>query len=203
MLGISLEQLLRSPGQIRVLRVLWRAGKPLTGRQVQKLSGLANLAAMQALKKLSELGVVSCRRAGQSNQYELMRSHWTVSKILSPMFESENKGLSYLCNLISDNLKDICISAYIYGSSISNPDGPVGDADLLLLVKNEKDKRRLEEGPLLELSRQVSETFNLFLEPNIFSPKEISSSGAQKIIRAVVRSGRKIHGQDLRDLLSR
>ena len=201
MLGISLEQLLRSPGQIRVLRVLWRAGKPLTGRQVQRLSGLANLTSMQALKKLTDLGVVICRRAGRSNQYELKRAHWAVSNIVSPMFQSESRGLRCLCDLIESKLKGFCLSAYLYGSSVSRPDGPVGDVDLFLVVRNGKDKYSLERGPLLELMGQISENFNLFLEPNVFSSKELSRSAAQKIIREVIKNGQKIYGQDLRDLL--
>lgn len=46
MLGITPEKLFRTPGQIRVLRVLWNSGKPLTGRQIQGLAGLANLSTM-------------------------------------------------------------------------------------------------------------------------------------------------------------
>ncbi len=93
MLKITLEDLFHSPGQIGVLRVLFRSGTPLTGRQVQRLSGLANLSTMRALKRLADLGVVSCRRAGRAYQYELRRSHWAVENLISPLFENEGKGL--------------------------------------------------------------------------------------------------------------
>ncbi|MDP8247023.1 MAG: hypothetical protein P9M00_02705 [Candidatus Tritonobacter lacicola] len=201
MLGISLEKLLRSPGQIRVLRVLWRAGNPLTGRQVQNLSGLANLAAMQALKKLTDLGVVSCRKAGRSNQYELKRSHWAVLNIVSPIFEAENNALDHLSMLIVDYLQDHCISGYLYGSAISRTAERVGDVDLFLLVKSKKDKLLLESGPLVELANKLSETFNLFLEPNIYSRNEMSRRTVRKLAREVVKSGQKIFGLDLRDCL--
>lgn len=202
MLGITLEQLLRSPGQIKVLRVLWRAGTPLTGRQVQKIAGLANLAAMQALKKLTALGVVSCREAGRAYQYELKRSHWAVTNLVAPLFENENKGLDYLRELVSRKLEGRCLSAYLYGSVVSHPEGPVGDVDLFILVREEEDRHALENGALLELSDQISRTFGLLLEPNVITQNELSRKSAGKLVLNIMENGHKVWGRDLKKFLS-
>lgn len=201
MLGITLEQLLRSPGQIKVLRVLWRGGTPLTGRQVQKVAGLANLSAMQALKKLTALGVVSCRRAGRAYQYELKRSHWAVANIIAPLFENESKGLDYFQGLVARKLKARCLSVYLYGSVVSHPEGPVGDIDLFLLVKKEEDKHDLEGGILLELGDLVSQSFGLLLEYNVVVEKDLCRKSVKKMVRNIVESGYKVWGKDLEKFL--
>ncbi len=201
MIGIALEDLLRSPGQIKVLRVLWRSGTPLTGRQVQKFAGLANLAAMQALSKLTDLGVVSRRRAGRSHQYELKRSNWTVSSVISPLLENEEKGFSCLCDLIARNLKGKCLSAYLYGSAVFQPSGPLGDVDLFVLVKTDKQKTSLENGLLLDLGEQVSELFGLLLEPYVVTRKELSRKPVKKLVGEVMEKGHKVCGEDLSEML--
>ncbi len=203
MLSITTEEIFRSPGQIKVLRVLSRAGKPLTGRQVQNLAGLANLAAMQSLKKLTDLGVVSCRRAGRAHQYELKRDHWAVEKLIAPIFENEGKGLDLVRELLAGKLRGQCLAAYLYGSALSAAAVAVGDLDLFVVAADEDDKTALESGPLPELAEEVLRRFGLFLEPNVVSKAGLSRPSAARLAREISRGGRKICGADLEEIVSR
>lgn len=203
MLSITTEEIFRSPGQIKVLRVLSRTGKPLTGRQVQNLAGLANLAAMQSLKKLADLGIVSCRRAGRAYQYELKRDHWAVEKLITPIFENEGKGLDLARELLTRKLRGQCLAAYLYGSALSTAAGSVGDLDLFVVVANEDDKTALEFGPLPVLAEEVSRRFGLFLEPNVVSKAGLSHPSAARLAREISRDGLKICGANLEEIISR
>ena len=55
MLGI-----VRAPGQISVLRALWKAPSPLTGRQVQQLAGVHNLTTTQCLNGYDSILLPRC-----------------------------------------------------------------------------------------------------------------------------------------------
>ncbi len=202
MLGITPEKLFRTPGQIKILRVLWRSGKPLTGRQVQDLSGMANLSTMQALKRLTDLGVVSCRRAGRSHQYELKWESWAVKELVSPLFELEDKGLDHLCGILEEDLSGHCQTAYLYGSSLKPGEKEAGDLDLFLVVKTEEDRSVLEKSIIPEISMKISEEFSLFLEPHIVTVGELSRKPLKKVARDIAETGRKIRGKDLKELFA-
>jgi predicted nucleotidyltransferase len=203
MLGITIEKLFSTPGQIRVMRVLLRAGKPLTGRQVQKLAGLANLSAMRALKHLTVLGVVSCRQAGRSHQYELKMEHWAVDELVSPIFKGEEKGLDLICGLLTKKLDGQCQMAYLYGSAVDSSRDTVGDIDLFISVKTEKEREVLESSLIPEISEKISERFGLFLEPNIVTSKELSRNPALKMAEEIAQDGLKLCGGDISEVISR
>ncbi len=202
MLKITLEELFHSPGQIGVLRVLFRSGTPLTGRQVQRLSGLANLSAMRALKRLADLGVVSCRRAGRAHQYELKRSHWAVENLIAPVFVNEGKGLDLAVELLAAKLRGRCLAAYLYGSALFRRTEPAGDLDLFLVVKTEVNRTSLEKNTLPALADEVSRRFGLFLEPNLISRVDLSRPRPSRLAREIARTGRKLCGKDLEELIS-
>jgi predicted nucleotidyltransferase len=203
MIGISTDELFRSPGQIKVLRVLWRSGPPLSGRQVQRLSGLANLAAMRSLEKLVNLGIVTCRRAGRAYQYDLKREHWTVATLVSPLFENEDKFLEALICELDRGLAGECLSAYLYGSAVSPAPGPAGDLDLFLVLEDEKRRIAFEMDVFPKLGGKISRRFGLFLEPKIAIRSELSRRSLKPVLESVVREGRKIRGKNLRDLMKK
>ncbi len=67
-------------GQISVLRALWKAPTPLTGRQVQQPAGVHNRTAMQCLEDLEQLGLLRRRDVGRAYLYSLRRSHRVVAR---------------------------------------------------------------------------------------------------------------------------
>ena len=203
MIGVKIEDLFRSPGQIKVLRTLWRAGTPLTGRQIQGLSGLANLSAMQALERLSTLGIVSCRRAGRSYQYALRREHWAVSSLVSPMFEKEDGLLDDLVRELKRGLAGKCLSAHLFGSAVSVSPDPVGDLDLFVVLQDKGRKDAFEADVLPELVAQVSRRYGLSLEAKIVTREELGRRSMRSLLEAIKAGGRRIEGKDLETLITK
>lgn len=61
-----------------VLSVLWRAGRPLSGKRVHELAGVGAYSTVRAaLLRLVEHGIVTADRAGGSVMYVLNRDHLT------------------------------------------------------------------------------------------------------------------------------
>ena len=75
---------------IAVLRVLFsHRGTPLSGRQIQRLAGLSNRAAMLALDELETLRVLRVDRLARGHAYLLNEENYFVLKALRPALESE------------------------------------------------------------------------------------------------------------------
>jgi hypothetical protein len=85
----GLDRLLNKPSHLYVLRVLYHADEPLTGREVERRTGLSNRAAMLALESLVDGAAVQCESTPQANWYELNRQHYLVAKALKAAFDAE------------------------------------------------------------------------------------------------------------------
>lgn len=86
----GLNNLLSRYSQLLVLRVLHDAATPLTGREIQRRTGLSNRAAMMALEALTDVFAVSFDVHGNAHSYTLNRSNYFVDKALKPAFEAED-----------------------------------------------------------------------------------------------------------------
>jgi len=85
----GLNHILANRSQLRVLRSLCHADAALTGRGVERETGLSNRATMMALEALTEARVVNRVEQGCAHLYSLNRTNYLVVKGLKPMFEAE------------------------------------------------------------------------------------------------------------------
>jgi len=73
-----------------VLRVLNHADEPLTGREVERRTGLSNRAVMLALEALVEASAVRREETPQAHWYEINPRHYLIARALKPAFEAED-----------------------------------------------------------------------------------------------------------------
>jgi hypothetical protein len=85
----GLDLILAKHSHLRVLRVLHHAHEPLSGREVERRSGLSNRAAMMALETLTEASAVSCEVTPRANCYSLSSDNYLVNRAIRPGFEAE------------------------------------------------------------------------------------------------------------------
>ncbi|HDL77532.1 MAG TPA: hypothetical protein ENG36_02040 [Lentisphaerae bacterium] len=86
----GLDLLLARQSHVMVLRVLYHADGPLTGREVERRTGLSNRGAMLALESLVELSAVRRYVEGNAYRYTLNPDHYLVSRVLKAAFEAED-----------------------------------------------------------------------------------------------------------------
>jgi len=89
-LARPLDAVLSAPSRLSVLRALFRAKAPLSGRAVARLAGINHQGAAVALAGLAKLGLVERRPAGRSDQWRLDRRRWLMSELLLPLLERES-----------------------------------------------------------------------------------------------------------------
>ena len=86
----GLDRLLSRPSQLQVLRALFHAEEPLTGREVERRTGLSNRATMMALEALVEFSAVKCEQSTQANWYEINHLNYFVAKAIKHIFDAED-----------------------------------------------------------------------------------------------------------------
>lgn len=85
----GLNVLITRYSQLLVLRTLYHAQTPLSGREIERRTGLSNRATMLALDSLVDSSAVLFAEAGNKHHYTLNRNNYFVAKGLKPAFEAE------------------------------------------------------------------------------------------------------------------
>jgi predicted nucleotidyltransferase len=200
MLGIGLERLFRAPGQISVLRALWNAPSPLTGRQVQQLAGVHNLTTTQCLDDLEKLGLLQRRAAGRAFLYSLKRSHRLVRHLVDLVFKAEEKMPQRFSNDLGKALEGQCLSAVVYGSVARGEATPASDVDLFVVVRDEKAALRFTDRTQGKVEKLVRDGWSLVLEVNLKTRKDLVSQWSSPLLQGIRKEGHLVAGSTLEDI---
>jgi predicted nucleotidyltransferase len=200
MLSIDLERLFRSPGQISVLRALWRAPSPLTGRQVQRLAGVHNLTATQCLDDLENLGLLKRRVAGRAHLHSLKHAHRIVRYLIDPIFRAEEKVPQRFVRELGKVLEGSCLSAVLYGSVARGDQDDASDVDLLVVVKQGKAEEKFDEVIQAKAETLVRDGWSLMLEVNVKTCRELSGQWNSALIKRIRDEGLLIAGLPLEEV---
>lgn len=200
MLGIDLEHLFRAPGQISVLRVLWKAPAPLTGRQVQQFAGVHKLTASKCLEDLEDLGLLQRRAAGRAYLYSLKRSHRLVRYLVNPIFKAEETAPQRFSQELAKVLDGQCLSAVIYGSVARGEADQASDVDLFIVVKDEVTAERFIAKIQPKSEKLIREGWSLLLEINIKTKKELAKKWNTSLIKRIRQEGQVVTGMSLEEV---
>ncbi|MCC5845462.1 MAG: hypothetical protein JJU05_14530 [Verrucomicrobia bacterium] len=85
----GLTPILGRQSHLAVLRVIHHADTPLSGREVQRASGLSNRAAMQALGNLTAEGVLLKTVQGNAHFFSGNPRHYLWTKAVRPALDAE------------------------------------------------------------------------------------------------------------------
>lgn len=144
-----LDGILGSAAKVRILRFLCRKGGEWSGRQIAARLAMNPVTAHRALRQLREATLLNFHRAGASFLYSLRDGHYLVRDLLRPMFGLEERGQERLAEILRrtlpPGLKQEILTVALYGSVARGEERPASDLDLLVLVRSEQAKRRLEQ----------------------------------------------------------
>lgn len=200
MMNVTLERLFPSPGQVSVLRALWKAPAPLTGRQVQQLAGVHNLTAMRCLEDLERLGILQRRSAGRAYLYALKPRNRIVRDLVGPVFRAEQQAPEQFIKAIGNAMKGHCLSAVLYGSVARGQAGPESDVDLLVVVRDGTRAERFAATIQPKAERMVREGWSLILEVNVKTRRDLARQWNGNLMRQIRREGRVVAGKDLEEV---
>lgn len=189
-----------------LLAVLAKVTRPLSGRELERLSGVSHSTALRTVRKLAEQGLVTVDEAGAGAVllYSLNRKHVAAEAVLI-LVGLKRRLIDHLTAEIS-NWSRPPLHVSMFGSAARGDGGVSSDIDLLFVRPTKMDQ---EEG---EWRRQLDElpASVLAWTGNHAGIVEISQDEVERlavdnpqVLDELRRDSITIHGPSARDLFSR
>lgn len=175
-LSRPLDAVLSAPSRLAVLRALFRAKSPLSGRALARHAGINHQGAAVALAALAKLGLVERRPAGRSDQWRLDRRRWLMSELLLPLFERESEHADGVADAIKKGLRGRAAAVLLGGTAAKGrlePGRPVE----LVVVENAAGRRALSEA-IRALTALLKERWSLELDVRVLARREVARAVA-------------------------
>ena len=196
-----LNVILNNEIKIKLLRFLSRTSGEWSGRRLAKEINVSPAACHKALSELQKEGVLQLKKIGRTYLYSLNQNNILVKNLLKPLYKKEQMIPLTLANIIRKMppyVKKRVVSLGIFGSISRRKEHPSSDIDLLVIVKEKKDKRLLEE-TLEKFNVVITRRYGNILSPYIQTVQEIRSKFKKRLplIRNIIHEHRLIFGKPL------
>ena len=175
-LSRPLDAVLSAPSRLAVLRALFRAKSPLSGRALARLAGINHQGAAVALGALAKLGLVERRPAGRSDQWRLDRRRWLMSELLLPLLEREAEHADAVAGALKKALRGKAAAVLLGGAAAKGrlePGWPIE----LVVVESAAGRRALSEA-LRSLTALLKERWALELSVRVLPRREAARAVA-------------------------
>jgi len=194
-----LNRILGQLSKIKIMRFLIRTDLAMNGREIAQTVGLSHVKCHTALKELSEQGIVSVRRVGRSNLYELQTDHIVIRDWLRPLFRKEKELKKHLAELLVRRLSFRPEALIIFGSIAKGKERPDSDIDLLCVVSGAGEVKKCEK-ELIAAGEEITRLFGNRFAPQVITKKSLlaKSKLGEKFINGVIGNGEGIYGNQSR-----
>jgi len=190
----GLDHLLSRPSQLAVLRVLHYAESPLSGRDVERRTGLANRTVMGALTALVDLRAVHCEAGAHSHQFRINRAHYFVARAMRLAFEAEDLFWDDLRKTVRRIVVPRPLAAVATGRIVREERLTGGTLEVTLLFSSGRNRisaYRCWE----ELAEVVADRYSIRLETNWLDVNIMDRAEFDTLWRRVEREGMLLFGR--------
>lgn len=201
-----LDKILNNEIKIKILRFLCKTEAEWSGRQIAQEIKVSPAACHKALRELNNERVLLLRSIGKSYLYRLNKENLIISDLLKPLYERESKipdevYRDIVRNISSLVIKDI-VSIAVFGSIKKGKERPTSDIDLLVLVRNPEDKRKVEED-FGKVNEKIIGKFGNTISSYIQSIEEfkLKYKKGLALVKNILKSHRLLFGKPLEELL--
>lgn len=201
-----LDKILNNELKIKILRFLCRTDAEWSGRQIAQEIKVSPAACHKALRELNNERALLLRSIGRSYLYRLNKENLIISDLLKPLFEREGKIPDDVYRAIVRNISSLVMnniaSIAVFGSMKRGKERPTSDIDLLVLVKNPKDKRKVEED-FGKVNEKIMGKFGNTISSYIQTIEEfkLKYKRGLAVVKNILKSHRLLFGKPLEELL--
>ncbi len=196
-----LDAVFAAPSHLALLRVLAETPHGASGRELARLAGLSHQAANNALARLAELGLVRRVGRGRTFLYVLNTEHALFTQLIRPLLRGERKVFRSFVQAVAHAVDPHCQSVTLFGSVARGSERPGSDFDLLIVVREGRERPRLMRS-LSELATRVSRTWGIRINPITFTAAQVRRHAGEDhpLFTAAIRDGIPLAGQSLREV---
>lgn len=196
-----LDAVLAAPSHLALLRALCDAPHGASGRELARLAGLSHQASNNALARLQMLGLVRRVGRGRTFLYTLNTEHALFTRLLRPLLEGERGVFREILRTVEQAVGPHCLSATLFGSVARGSEGPASDFDLLVVLREGRDRNRVTR-VLSDLASGLSRAWGIRLNPITFTAAQVRQRLREKhpMLMAALRDGIPLTGRSLREV---
>ncbi len=176
-----------------VLRELYHSDKALTGRGVERVTGLSNRATMNALEILVDARAV--HRIEETNRYlfTINMDHYLIQKALRPAFDAEELFWADLAKTITRTVRPKPLAAVATGPLAREETSYGGRITLTMLFEEKTDRIRCLSS-VSRLSAQIRERYDLSMEHHLLDMNTMDRKEYEPLWRRVENEGILLFG---------
>lgn len=189
----GLNLLFSKYSQLLVLRVLHHAGEPLTGREIERRTGLSNRAVMMALDQLTDTAAVECEQTAHAYWYTLNRTNYFVVKALKPAFEAEDLFWDDFRKIVRRNVHPRPMAAVATGPLARDESAASDRIELTLIFSTGRNRVRAFNS-MEELQEALWKRYAVSIDPILLDINIMNQDKYDALWRRVEREGILLFG---------
>ena len=190
----GLNPILGKISHLKVLRVLHRAKVKLSGREIQRRSGLSNRATMMALEALSAKRILRSEITSVHYFYEPNPQSFLWIKSVRPALDAEELFLDDLRKLVRRTVKPVPEAAMVTGVLTREESSESGMLELHLLY--EGGRQRLQAYRCMERLRdKVDQRYALEITVTFMDMRNMDDPEFQALWKRIAREGVLLFGK--------
>jgi len=198
-----LDSILGQTSKVKILRFLNSIRTELNGREISKSTGVSHVRCHAALRDMARHGIIIIRNIGRSTVYKVNHDHILYKGLLKPLFDSESVLINNLVDYIIKNIKEFKpISVIIYGSTTKDEARPDSDIDMLIVLPDVSDLKKIRE-KIESTEESISSRFGNQFSPVLIKKKDLQQKYKQKnnLYTEIIKTGKVIYGKTISELL--
>jgi len=189
----GLNFILANKSRVMVLRTLFEAEQPLSGRAVEKKCGLSNRATMCALEILVEARAVHREKNGRSHLYTINHNNYFVDKVMETAFEAEELLWDDLRKTVRRTVRPRPLAAVATGPLAREENDYGGKLILTMLFPSGRSRIR-SLSSMTNLAEAVRDRYGMILEHHLMDINTMDKGKYLPIWRRVEREGILLFG---------
>ena len=180
-----IDDIISSPVRLKVASFLLTHEAPMSEREIASILKISHMSINRVMGELAEVNFVHCKTIGRAHVWAVNPKSFAYHAIkrIVDVIQSSSSPLTELRKLILKYLPPKKVRRLIlFGSIAKGEENADSDIDLLIVVKTEKEKGRIE--PLLDqLSAACLDMFGNRLSAYLLSDKEWKQKKSFETIR--------------------
>ena len=182
-----LLDVLNSKTKIKIVKFLLTHEVSMSEREMASILNVSHMSINRIMRELANLNFVDFITVGKAHLWKVNRKSYTF-KMLSALIKgvvSTKEPLEDLRNTLLKNLpKVLTKKVVLFGSVAKASEKTNSDIDIFILVKNERDKEKIETS-IEKLSNICFDVYGNRLAPYILTKQEIKQKKDLKILSEI------------------
>ncbi|MFC1617460.1 nucleotidyltransferase domain-containing protein [Candidatus Margulisiibacteriota bacterium] len=182
----SVQDIIHSEKKMEVINFLLANEAKMSEREIASVVKVSHMTVNRIMQDLSEINFVNFITVGKAHLWQINKKSFSYQVFIKLNKEIKNIDFSQHLkeNIVKTLLMKNISKITLFGSIVSGSNEPDSDIDLFILVKNSRDKAKLEKY-IDRLSIICLEEYGNRLSPYVISERELKQKEGLAIIKEV------------------